>query len=417
MSFYAASNLNNAQQLSETDIFESEIEETGAENIERIQKFIKRKNDDCDVSQSVLAPKRNKNPETEKRLSCASTSSNESGVTTGVVKKNFKNIKSVELISKYIVSLNKITHYLFKFYDGQKNFQYYGNGEQFSKMKLNAYYDLSLTFQDKKIWIEEYHVCQNKNKTVAVKNALQETDFYSNDTVSVYAKFKFGFKTSDGIYKTVYHLLMENNDTVRAEMHEIECTSDFSKLQKVFYDKKIDNENELLKIFVDMQNNMYRLNRIKLNISNKNSKSLSIQSETTIEQIDVSEFEVDGSNEIRNLTRFNNKRIFSGDVKSVVATIAGNESKTRLMLTYELFDSNEESITACLFDNSYENSSKKSTVDFEGLEVVFNQMTDLIENDIQKLYVYVLYDLEKRMYTLLGATRFDIESNQYDSIL
>ncbi|AWW14423.1 lef-3 [Hyposidra talaca nucleopolyhedrovirus] len=367
-----------------------------------------------------------------KRLSVASTSHDNTAVANGTstVRKNFKRVTG-ELIGQYTVSLNKNVNYLLKFLVDNVNKQYYSTAEQFQKMKLNVFYDIVLTFENKKIWIESYKECKTKNRKTNVKRYLAPTELEGNDTISVYAKMKHGFKTIDGVFKIVFHILI--GDSVEdSTPYEIECASTLNKIIEALKNTSLENDNDLLAYFIKNRDRMYRLCRIKSNLSNTNYKSLIIQSETHFELVDENNdeneenkcnddmFDFNSDNyDVINLTR-KNKRVLSAEVSKVQAEYIDCD-KPRLSLNYTPKDS-DENVHATLFDNSrncnkeYASSTKKKNNKFDQLEIEINQMNDLIEDNIYKIYIHVLYDVEKSLYTLLGFTRYEIDCEQYDSL-
>ncbi|AHH82645.1 LEF-3 [Buzura suppressaria nucleopolyhedrovirus] len=361
----------------------------------------------------------------EKRLSTMSASSSGSS-TISTVRKNFKCVTG-ELISRYTVSLNKTSNFLFKFLIDNTDKQYYGTSDQFFKMKLNATYEINLTFENKKIWIESYKECKPKQLEDNVKKCLLHSDLDSNDTISVYAKMKHGFKTIDNFYKIVYHVLI-GNQVEESTLYEIECTGTLLKIAKALKkDHLLTTDNALLAYFFENCDRMYRLHRIKINLSNNVYRSFAIQNETYLELINDEDtdnatdnnrdtFVIDNDdNNVINLTR-KNKRILSAEVSKIHADYMDYD-KPKLSLSYTVINS-DMNICATLFENNrnYSESSNNKNNKLERLEIEINQMNDLIENDIYKIYIYVLYDVEKSVYNILGFTKYEIDSEQYESL-
>ncbi|ACO53514.1 lef3 [Euproctis pseudoconspersa nucleopolyhedrovirus] len=378
----------------------------------------KRKNEnrDDDVDEEIenkvkrlkmLSPK---NGVVKRRTSLSSLESNDSNVS---FKQNFKTFIG-ELVNKNMISINNENFYLFKFLFNNNSKEYYGASDQYYSMKLNHTYQVSLNYENKKIYIGTYKECKVKETLVSTKSWLTNEDFDGGDTVSVYAKLKYGFKILDNVdsYKMVFHVNMGDVDTLK----EIECTANLKKICNAANGAVTVMSNEdVLLFFNSNKDKVVLLKRIKCHFTNGGYKSLMILPITQIcvENDDKIKINASENNDVtQNVSRLN-KIILTGQVKTINAEIANDE---RLVVEYQMKNFNEQ-IKACLFSkHNFGKNSNKINKNLQQLETDINQLNELIENDLIEVQVFVAYDLERKIYTILGITKYEIDSETYDSL-
>ncbi|QHB21727.1 lef3 [Artaxa digramma nucleopolyhedrovirus] len=357
-----------------------------------------------------------------KRLSTSSLASTESN---GSLRHNFKTFNG-ELVNKNMISINNETFYLFKFFSDNGSKEYYGTSDQYYNMKNNHVYEVSLNYENKKIYIGAYNECKVKDKLMSIKKFLINEDFDGGDTVSVYAKLKHGFKMLDDntdTYKLIFYVKLNGENDIK----EIECTSNLKRICNAINSTEIMSNEDILAYFHNNQNKIVKLQRIKCNLANRGYKSLAIITNTRIvieTDQNVVNFDLSKCNNIQNVSRMN-KIVLSGIVDSINAEIVG-EKFDRIAMTYKIKnDCDKEIIKACFFGNSnnsnYNNNNAVTSVNkivkmLQRIETDVNQLNELIENDLMEVYMFVAYDLEKRNYTVLGITKYEIESKTYDSL-
>ncbi|QYC92674.1 Late expression factor 3 [Trabala vishnou gigantina nucleopolyhedrovirus] len=368
-----------------------------------------------------------------KRLSRASLCSNGSGTEGGVNKIGFKTVTG-ELIAKNFVSINNNPFYLFKILINNEVKEYYGNANHYHDMKIHSIYNVQLNYQNKKIYLGTHKECKNVKNDILVSRYITETNFDDGDTVSVYAKLKYGFKMIDSdVFKMVFHLYVgESMECVK----EIECSGSHKKICDSIKDVVVNDENDLLAYFDTYKNKTMRLLRIRCSKNNTNYKSLILHPISEIKYCHDDNFNIkfddngddndddcDDNMMIQNVSRAN-RQILSGVVSKLNAEYASND---RFVINYKVKNSDVEIKASFFLKSNYSSVStnnengasginKKQQKNYNALETDLNQLNEMIENDLIKVYIYVLYEQTKNMYNVLGITKYDCDNNQYESI-
>ncbi|AGR56816.1 lef3 [Hemileuca sp. nucleopolyhedrovirus] len=335
-----------------------------------------------------------------KRMSSSSNASS-SDTIDGGVRRAFKTLTG-ELIGKNQISINNETFYLLKFLFDNYSKEYYVDAGKYYEMKINNVYEVTLNYEKKKIYIGTYKQCKKGDIAVNVNKYLKETDFDGNDTVSVYVKFKYLFKVlGNHIYKLVYHVFIE--DSVK----EIECTVNFKKISNTITDYTVTTENDLFKYYFDNVDKIIKLQRIKCNQSSNGFKTFVIQPMTQIETKDDIDLNFDIDKKIFNVSRKNNKYIVTKMVSSINAELNHEE---RLYVTYQADDCTDVVRATHYANDNFNKGNLKS------LEVEFNQLNDMIENNLIRVHIYVVFEAEKNICNILAVTKYDIEENTFSGL-
>lgn len=341
----------------------------------------------------------------DKKLKLSSPMKRQSSTEQSSPKKNFKSIKG-ELVAKNTISINNENFYLLKFLVDNKSKEYYCNVSQFNDIKENMTYEVSLTY-NKKIFVDSFKECKDNNNGCIIKKYLPLSDFDENETVSIYAQFKHGFKLLDGdIYKMVFYVWC-GNTAEEADLKEIECMSTLKKIAEMIKEKSIKTENDLLEYFMQTENSIIILNRVKCQNTNNYYRSWSIQNITQMQVSNDCDLSFDSEGEIMSISR-GRKRIEMHKIYKIAADQIGTFD--RLAITFQSDMSTDEQLKATY----YYNKSKNNNID--AIIADLNQLTDLIENDIVQAYAYVTIDLDSIKYNLLGITKNEIDSNTYSGV-
>ncbi|ADB84404.1 late expression factor 3 [Apocheima cinerarium nucleopolyhedrovirus] len=373
----------------------------------------KRKNED-ENCEEILKRVKLQSPEKKSFQRSMSVSSNSSS--SGAVRRGISTIKGL-LISKNTMSINNEPFYLFKFLVNNVNKNYYGDAGQYHSMKEDQFYEVVLDYVNKKICIGTFTKCANTENVVEVKKWLNLENFEANDNVSVYAKFKFGFKLIDNnTYKMIFHILV-GNSLDSAEIKEIECTTNFDKVVEVFKDAIVSNENNLLAFLNDNIDKVMKLHRIKCNKTNgaNDYKSFSIQSMTEITVAEDIDIDFENTYNIQNISR-KNKKVLHFNITKLDAELINGATSDRFLIMFQI-EGGDTTSKANYFNNSYGNNDAGKTANkFQRLEAELNQLNDLIENDIVKVSIYVTMDTETNNFALLGITKLEIDTETYQAI-
>ncbi|AAC70267.1 late expression factor 3 [Lymantria dispar multiple nucleopolyhedrovirus] len=330
-----------------------------------------------------------------------------------------KIIKSVsgELLSKNKIDINNKSFFLFKFMINNLERNYYGEGQHFYNMSLNAVYDMTLLLKNRKMYIGEFKKSAAATNSNAVRPSLylHAKDFEDNSNASVLVRLIAGFKMIDcGLYKMICNLtLHDEND--RGQQVQIECTASACKYMNAVKNSKMQNDEDLLGWFHENENKTLALHRIKCQKTNGTFMSLAIQNLTQIEV--VSEEERVGLEEPTSNVSRSNKMVAFGTVRELSVEHAPLSKVDRYIIKYKL-DDHDEWLSASYFnDNRYDQSGAQQNAErFKKLEIDLNQLTEMIENDIITVRIFVVGDLEKKLYNLLGITKCDVDSNAFEAI-
>ncbi|ABF47407.1 LEF-3 [Clanis bilineata nucleopolyhedrovirus] len=352
-----------------------------------------------------------------KRVSSSSVSSNgdqnvpiattASGATQSI-KRNFKSVTSCQLMSKNMLSINNELFYLFKFLIEDKCKDYYGDAGQFSALKIDGVYDLSLNYDNKKIYIGTYKECQKTNALSCVSKYVKYDNFDANDTVNVYAKFKWGFKLlNDSVYKFVVHVNV-GNSLEMCEVKQVECTAKFDRLKESIKNEVINSQSDLLQYFHNLQDNIIVLNRVKCSQNNLNFRNFSLQNISEIKMPEnLNNFNVEDEDEMAvvNISR-SNKKILCHEVVSVTSEHVPAANCDRYSINYE---TRQKASHQASFFNKTKNDHT--------LDTDINQLNELIENNIIQVFVYEIVDMEKCNRNVLAITKFEVDNeNSYESL-
>nr|AMO27750.1 LEF-3 [Lymantria dispar multiple nucleopolyhedrovirus]QDE14936.1 lef-3 [Lymantria dispar multiple nucleopolyhedrovirus] len=329
-----------------------------------------------------------------------------------------KPIKSVsgELLSKNKIDINNKSFFLFKFMINNLERDYYGEGQHFYNMSLNAVYDMTLLLKNRKMYIGEFkRSAATNSNAVRPSPYLHAKDFEDNSNASVLVRLIAGFKMIDcGLYKMICNLtLHDEND--RGQQVQIECTASACKYMNAVKNSKMQNDEDLLGWFHENENKTLALHRIKCQKTNGSFMSLAIQNLTQIEV--VSEEERVGLEEPTSNVSRSNKMVAFGTVRELSVEHAPLSKVDRYIIKYKL-DDHDEWLSASYFnDNRYDQSGAQQNAErFKKLEIDLNQLTEMIENDIITVRIFVVGDLEKKLYNLLGITKCDVDSNAFEAI-
>nr|AIW01500.1 late expression factor 3 protein [Spodoptera frugiperda multiple nucleopolyhedrovirus] len=372
----------------------------------------------CEEQQEVGSSnvKRGRYASPKKRMS--------NGSTTSVDSASKKIPKSVigQLVTKNMYSVNNEAYYLFKFLVDNVPKNYYGNHHMFQTLKMDAVYEIELVYENKSLSIAKVTECKNVDKTVLAKHYVELSDFDGEDTISVLAKLKFGFKILDNdTYKAVF-VVNHGNSLDNSCPVQIECMANLKRWAASIKDESITDENSLLEYFNYFQNQVFSLNRIKCQQSNGNFKNFALQNITQISVSKVTDFEIDEDlDNINNISR-SNKRIVTGFVDKVNVE---RQSDERFSISYLLKErDDDEWIRASFYvknlqnnnnNNSGGNDKKNDKMEkLEKLETDLNQLNDLIENDILKVQIYVAYDYVTKNCNVLGLTKIEIDTDNFE---
>ncbi|AKC91762.1 lef3 [Lambdina fiscellaria nucleopolyhedrovirus] len=389
-----------------------------------------------------------------KRTSVTSNASS-NGTSSSTTRKNFKTVVG-ELVAKNTMSINNESFYLFKFLINNNAKEYYGDVAQFHAMKLNCVYEMTLNYQSRKICVGSFKECKHKERNVIVKRALSQFEFTGKDNVSVYANLWCGFKCMDvnsvDNYKMVFRIFCDNNDKVKnyhnnddndndeydddngTRIKEIECTSTLKKFSEAVQDSIIVDENDLLTYFNLNAGKTMILHRIKCNENNGGYKNFQIQPITKIEAAasETLKMNVD-DNFVDNVSR-KNKQILKARITFLNAEIINNSSFNRFLITYKVEDNDDSVVRASFFyDNNnnaarFGNGNATTTVtknkragedvvrNVKKMETDLNQLSELIDNGICDVHIYVNVDHDGNNYQVMGVTKRDIAMQTYEAI-
>lgn len=354
----------------------------------------------------------------QKRVSMESNASNASSS-----KKIGKTVTG-QLVTKNVYFINSEPFHLFKFLVDNVSKNYYGNASLFQSLRDDATYELELVYEHKRLAIAKATECKNVENMMLIKKHLEQSDFDGEDTVSVLVKLKYGFKVIDcDAYKCVFIVNYGNDEASHAV--QIECMTSLKKWASCIKDENIVSESNLLEFFDSCQNQMFNLCRVKCQQSNGNYKNFSIQNITYMTPVDNPVCDIaENEDKIMNISRLN-KRIVFGEIHKCNVS---HPSPERFMLSYTLKNNDSDEIIRGSFfvknsssnnngNNNSNNNKKNDKFDrLEKLETDLNQLQDLIESDIIKVYIYVAADLSTLNYNVLGLTKIEIDTDNYEGV-
>lgn len=348
----------------------------------------------------------------ERRTSSLSAASNDA---------SYKRVVG-ELICSNMVSLDNTHYYLFKFLIDNNEKLYYGNTSQFYNMKNNFMYEIFIERQGRKLYINNYNEIEKKNKA-SVKTVLCQNNFDENDTVSVQAKFNFGFKMICGnAYKmtfTIYYGVDEDNK----QAVQIETTGDISKFKNLT-DKMVSDDNDLLCVFKEMENKIVNIYRIKCEQSHDKRKFFNIQNITQLEVVEKdAQVEFNPRDMLLDISRMNNKLIVCEKVRSFHAKYMPSNNYEKYNIKCTNF--NNETLAGCFFLPDINGPNKKKDNMMDKCTIEFNQLEECLNDSIIEMYMYILIDVDssvddssefKKNFNLLGITVLDVDSLKYESV-
>ncbi|AUV65365.1 LEF-3 [Alphabaculovirus myunipunctae] len=368
-----------------------------------------------EVMSAISAAKRLKLSPVKKRMSAGSTNSDTSSVVSSVSPKPIGKVVTGQLVMKNMYCVNNEANYLFKFLVENESKNYYGNASQYQQLNVDERYTIESIYNGR-ICLGKVTPCKSKEKLVVAKQFVQQSDFDGEDTVSVVAKFKFGFRVLDtNLYKAVFVMnygeSMENSYQV-----QIECQATLTRWASAIKDETIGSESELLAYFADAQNSMVNLWRVKCQQSNGNYKNLRIQEITQMERTDKPSIVIENDDYNDNIVSVSrsNKRVLDGIVHKIRAE---RQSDKCFSITYVLRDFKDKPVRGSFFVNSKQNDSKQKTDKtndrMELFESDINQLDSIIEMEFIRVHIYVAADLQMPNYNVLGITKFEYDNNTY----
>ncbi|AIE47790.1 lef3 [Peridroma alphabaculovirus] len=354
------------------------------------------------TDEASLSPAKRAKGSPQKRVSSGSTSSESSSRKLG------KTV-SGQLVTKNMYCVNNEAFYLFKFLVDNVSKNYYGNASHFQNLQVDTTYDIDLAYENKRIVIAKATESKAVEKTLVVKRFVEQSDFDGEDTVSIVVKFSHGFKVLDAdAYKAVFVVNFGDSYETCYQV-QLECMANLSRWSACIKDDTITNEHELLEYFYNAQNKMFNFCRIKCQQSNGNYKNFSLQN---ITQLSLASKPVcvvsEESENISSISR-SNKRVLQGTVAKINVE---RQSADRFSIAYTLVDGGDEWVRGSFFVKQNDKKSEK----LDKLETDLNQLNDLIENDIVKVYIYVAVDLTSRNYNVLGLTKVETETSIFEGV-
>ncbi|ACI47462.1 LEF-3 [Spodoptera litura nucleopolyhedrovirus II] len=359
---------------------------------------------DGNASSSSKRPRYSNNQSSPtKRLSNGSTTSVES-----VSKKIPKSVTG-QLVTKNMYCVNNEAFYLFKFLVDNVPKNYYGNNNMFQSLKCDHMYELELVYENKRLAIAKATQCKNTEKIIMVKRYVEPIDFDGEDTITVGAKLKFGFKLIDNdSYKAVF-IINHGDDLDSSCPVQIECMGNLKRWAASIKDENIIDENSLLEYFNERRDTMFNLYRIKCQQSNGNYKNFSLQNITQISSMAEPEFEIDEDEDnVTNISRLN-KRVVHGLVNKVNVE---RQSEDRFSISYQVVNDDEWIRGSFFIKNQQYNDKRNDKMErLEKLETDLNQLNDLIEGEILKVEIYVAVDIGSKNCNVLGLTKIENEAN------
>ncbi|WBB27227.1 LEF-3 [Mythimna sequax nucleopolyhedrovirus] len=380
---------------------EQQLEQIMQEVEEESCKPIKRSNSER-ASNDVPAKRLKGSP--QKRVSSGSTGSEKASV---------KKLETVtgQLTCKNMYCVNNEAYYFFNFMVDNVPKTYYGNAGHFQQLRVDATYTIEPVC-DKRISISKITECKNVEKIVVIKRFVEQNDFDCEETVSVVAKFKFGFKLLDSdLYKCVY-VINYGDDYESATPVQIECQANFRKWAACIKNETITDEHMLLEYFTNVQDQMINLYRVKCQQSNGNYKNFALQNMT---QLSIAEKPVcqisEDDDTITSISR-SNKRVIAGVIEKLTVERQSNE---RFTFNYVL--ENETEPVRASFYVKQQNDKKNDKL--LQLETDLNQLNDLIVNNVERVHIYVVAGLNMTgtpNYNVLGLTKQNVDDYKYSTL-
>jgi hypothetical protein len=348
-----------------------------------------------------------------KRMSSGSTASVDS-----MTKKISKTVTG-QLVTKNMYCVNNEAFYLFKFLVDNVPKNYYGNNNLYQTLKLDNVYEIELVYENKRLAIDKATLCKNTDKTIMVKRYVEPIDFDGEDTITVGAKLKYGFKLIDSdAYKVVF-IINHGDGPDNYCPVQIECMANLKRWAACIKDDTITNERSLLEYFNAAQNKMFNLYRVKCQQSNGSYKNFSIQNITQISMINDPDFEIDEDEDnLSNISR-SNKRVVCGQIGKVNVE---RQSDDRFSISYQLVDDRDEWVRGSFYvKNNYQQNDKKNNGNdkmdkLEKLEIDLNQLNDLIDDDIYKVFIYAAVDVVTNNCNVLGLTKIEIDTDSFEGV-
>ncbi|QEI03466.1 LEF-3 [Spodoptera cosmioides nucleopolyhedrovirus] len=338
----------------------------------------------------------------KKRISSGSTSSVDS-----ITKKNFVKSVTGQLVAKNMYSVNSKAFYLFKFLVDNVPKNYYGNFNMYQALKLDNIYDIDLAYENKRLAIAKATQSKNSEKTILVKRFVELVDFDGEDTITVAAKLKCGFKVIDSdMYKAVF-IINHGEDLENSCPVQIECMGNLKRWMATIKDKTITDENLLLNYFYNRQDAMFNLYRIKCQQSNGSYKNFALQNITQISQIIEPDFYInEDEDNVTNISRLN-KRIVYGFIDKLNVE---RQSEDRFSVSYQVEDDNEWIRGSFFIKNNPYNDKKNDKMErLEKLETDLNQLNEILECDMFKAIIYVAADTASKNCNVLGLSKLECD--------
>ncbi|AOL56778.1 LEF-3 [Chrysodeixis includens nucleopolyhedrovirus] len=378
------------------------------DSIEENEEMIGGKRQKIDANRLMKKPNGGNNNDDSMSISSSSTSSN-----TGPLRQN----RVVgELVAKNTLSINNEAFYLFKVLIDNVSKEYYGDASQFYSMKLNKLYNLTITYEKKRYYISDFKESSEPDKKVNVKQSVCQKDFDDNEIISTSAKFQFGFKLMENdLYKMVFVVAFSNDFLSEGKLYQIECSATLQKINTAFK-QNFQKESDVIEFFVNCQNKMMNLMRIKCNQSNNNYKSFIIMDITQIEKTKNAKMLIEDNNTIVSCSR-QNKRVIVSKITRIQTEQFGND---RLSITFNMFKQlNSDPLKGTFFYGNNRNANSNEDNRLQKLAKIkmdLNQLNDMISDGMAEVDFYIVVDAVPRNYNIIGVTVFEQSERQYFSI-
>lgn len=355
------------------------------------------------------------------------------------IKENYKKV-SGKLMSKMTLSIDNIIYYTFRIMSDNKIKEYYGDSQSFKDMIEGKCYDVSLNFVKTKFseWIQinEYNERETEIEAIIPMNDyLTNKEFENEDNVNTIAKLKYFYKKPNtSMYKIVFEINYKNlNDD--PQIVQIECSANIKILLNLFKNniKGSDDIHDLIAHFKQNENKIYKIYNVKCQqITNGGYNvyynwnminSTRIETCKTVDSEAYVNLENCTSAKI-NISR-SNKHIISCDVSNLKTEMEEIENGSDKFIIHfksdDLFcaasDEHFTNIESNKWNRSvfYVNTNKKTEADsLQKLSADLNQITELLEDNLIKIIIYVTVDNEdNRNMNVLSLLKYNDDENEY----
>jgi hypothetical protein len=351
----------------------------------------------------AINAKRSK-PSPQKRVSSGSTGSEKSGV---------RKLETVtgQLTCKNMFCVNNEAFYFFNFMVNNVSKTYYGNAGHFQQLRVDTTYTIEPVC-DKRVYISKITECKNVEKAIVIKRFVEQNEFDCEETVSVVAKFKYGFKLLDSdLYKCVF-VINYGDSYENAAPVQIESQANFRKWAACIKNETITDEHMLLEYFANAQDQMVNLYRVKCQQSNGNYKNFALQNMTYMTTADKPVCQISEDVDTINSISRSNKRVMMGVIEKLSVERQSNE---RFTINYVL-ENELEPVKASFYAKQINDKKNDKLLQ---LETDLNQLNDLITNNVDRVIIYVVAGVNmtgNTNYNVLGLTKQNLDNDRYTSL-